>query len=136
MNEQAENVNEQAENVNKQAESANDEPRNVNEMTEKELNEIAELCKNATAGPWQFNFSIDDDSYSERFFDLDPDHPPGTDQALESSETNVLIGFDAKWTVGKVGIRKKDADFIAASREVIPRLLAEVQRYRETIKLL
>jgi hypothetical protein len=70
-------------------------------MTDEELDRLEALAKAATQGPW----TVDDHESAEHV------HGPGPVPAATA-------------------IRHEDAAFIAASRDAVPRLVAEVRRLR------
>ncbi|WP_181349450.1 hypothetical protein [Thalassobacillus sp. CUG 92003] len=77
-------------------------------LTENELAAIRERADNATEGPWT---NFDDVFYEDS---------PYVQVYDGFTETGVELVADCK--------RTKDADFIAHSREDIPKLLAEIDR--------
>ena len=81
----------------------------TNKLTEKELAEISERAKNATAGPWKL--SITDDDF-----------------ALHLAE-NEVIHFD----YGSFLQAMDNAEFLSFAREDILKLLTEVERLKAII---
>ena len=82
-------------------------------MTESELNEIEERCNKATKGPWK--------SYIEG-----RDHESG-DSFIETGGEEIYLSnplFD------------NNQDFIAHSRQDVPRLIAEIRKLKAEIERL
>jgi hypothetical protein len=84
-------------------------------LPSEELDAIAERCSTATPGPW-------------RAFVEGRDHVSG-DSFIMTGEGKSR-GPDMYVTLDGVPASPADLDFIAAAREDIPRLIAEVRRLR------
>lgn len=80
------------------------------------LEEIEKLCDEATAGPWEFRSKDGDESSSEYCgtYSVGPD---------DVEDYNNWIIDDTKY-YNTAPSRIEDAKFIAASRELMPKLLA------------
>ena len=80
----------------------------MNKLSEKEIEAIRNRAEKATEGPWDFV------PYAE-----------GNELAVITQDLEEIISEEVfEW---------EDATFIAHAREDIPKLLAEIGRYRETI---
>lgn len=83
-------------------------------ITNEELEEAQKLCDAATPGPWKF-----DEECQHLFSEAD---------ATIVIYARVDIGYTSQ--VEWMEVEAKDAEFIAKSRELIPKLLAEIQRLK------
>lgn len=81
-------------------------------LTNEELQAIKERVERATRGYWWVKYGLG-----------------------ESVEINVGHGFSARYIALDV-LRSADAEFIAAAREDVPKLLAEIERLRSLISCL
>ncbi|TPL06046.1 hypothetical protein FJ938_13630 [Mesorhizobium sp. B2-4-14] len=81
-------------------------------MEEQELKEIAERCLRATSGPWK--------SWIEG-----RDHTSGSNIIRTGSDADIEL----------LGATNADQGFIAAARQDIPALLAEVARLRSELAI-
>lgn len=102
-------------------------------LTDEQLDAIDALTDAATAGPWRWNPGK-------------PDSPYGDDES--GIETVARVGYDdgsegpAEYVVSAWGhdawgllVDEPDADFIAASRTLVPQLVAELRRARSALDL-
>ena len=102
------------------------------ELTEDELQELDELVSSATPGPWYVKFLDDDAAMNLVVISTsaewqDGERWPHFDHAKLIAATLVqrpryIDIADGRWD--------ENAQFIARSRELVPRLLAEVKRLR------
>lgn len=81
-------------------------------MTHDELKKLKELCENATPGPWK----------GDEFEMLAPKAP-----TLIPGNVKIVWAEDHP-------MNEWDADFIAAAREALPKLIEEVERLKEENK--
>ena len=86
----------------------------ANQITDKEIEEIENRCKNATEGPWV--------SYVEG-----RDHTSGSNFIMRGN------GANRKEDLELIGATVADQDFIANARQDIPRLLGEIARLRSLL---
>lgn len=84
-------------------------------MTDQELKHLRDLCDKATPGPW--NTIMDGD---------------GKHSGVENRNQEIVPRYTPYEDSGIY--KEEDAEFIAESRTVIPKLLDEVERLRETLK--
>ena len=80
-------------------------------LTDEELAEIRERAEKATRGPWKWN------NRGELF-----------------SEDGRVIYYDKSEYNFPIAVSYYDEEFIAHAREDIPKLLAEIERYREVLE--
>ncbi|MFT5993990.1 MAG: hypothetical protein ACI82G_003001, partial [Bradymonadia bacterium] len=78
-------------------------------MTKDELQRIEQLCRGVTPGPWKASIE-------------GRDHMSGCDVVLTGHSDIELVGMPPG-----------DVDFIAAARQVVPRLVAEVRRLQALV---
>ena len=83
-------------------------------LTDEELDEIARLAEAATPAPWRSFIEGRDHTSGSSFIMTGPTGNRGSDIELE-------------------GATDADYDFIACSRNDVPRLLAEVRRLRALV---
>jgi hypothetical protein len=83
-------------------------------INEKELKAIENRCNKSTMGPWVA-------------FIEGRDHESGSDFIMTGPEEN--RGED----IELIGAQKDDFDFIAHSKQDVPKLIAEIRRLRQNI---
>ncbi len=87
-------------------------------MTDDELDKLDALAQAATRGPWRVWMSMD--NTIDVCADLEALVPP-------------LLGMYGRGGTRPTDGERRDADFIAASREAVPALVAEVRRLRRQV---
>ena len=93
-------------------------------MTSEELDRLEKLCEGATKGPWtqdcQPSGACASKCYNEAVFS-------------ESVYPNIRIADRPRWDCGKSHQTFRDMVFIAASRDAMPKLIAEVRRLQKEL---
>ena len=92
-------------------------------MTEEELAAMEAREKAATLGPWHHTFKDCKHFMNSTFIDRD-----GDDRGVG------LVTCDINQDNATLYATNEDMDFIAAAREDVPKLIAEVRRLRNAIK--
>ena len=117
----------------------------MNPVTKGQIARIRSLCEIATPGPWFAE--LDMFSSEEGIVACVSDIPnnmivklatdltidPGVDGAWTAADSERR---DAQWRLARDGQEIRDAYFIAAARDDVPMLLAEVERLRAGLKQL
>lgn len=123
-------------------------------MTEERIAEIKGLCENATAGPWRWRFN---DRIKNDGPDLIAPHsgtlyvmgfarrgmrgaePTFSDRTKDEKgrwQGGIMYKFSEWWkrSAAASPALAPDADFIARSREIVPELVAEVERLKAALE--
>lgn len=92
-------------------------------ITQEELAELKRLCEKASPGPWRHDEGSD--LKNKKI-------PLWKEIVSEYSKQRPLVTLSATvWRPQRFEMAISNADFICASRETLPRLIAEVERLRE-----
>jgi hypothetical protein len=89
------------------------------DMTDQELKNIEDRCKHASKGPW-LSFIEGRDHESGDSFIMTGTHK-GDDKKSNSRGEDIYL----------IGATNADQDFIAHSRQDVPRLLEEIKKLRK-----
>ncbi|MFK8908375.1 hypothetical protein [Streptomyces sp. YS-3] len=101
-------------------------------LTDEELAEIQELAEAATPGPWHVRFVDDDYAMNLVAISITPD--TGLGERWPDFDHRQIVAATLVQQPRYVGVADElwdeNARFIAAAREAIPRLIAEIRRLR------
>lgn len=110
-------------------------------MTDDELNEAQALCDAATPGPWKHGSWQYDSQPAFHYTEITPSRPDDISITVETTTPPPSV-YENGIVVGGCGCcgspfgRAEDGRFIAAARELVPRLLNEVRACQDEIDAL
>ncbi|MFE4478597.1 MULTISPECIES: hypothetical protein [Streptomycetaceae] len=96
-------------------------------LSEEELSAIELRAGAATPGPWVARLETRQGIGGASFVQLRPDAP-------QDDEFHLTRTTDGRTRTGPDPATDADLDFIAAARQDVPRLVAEVRRLREALE--
>ena len=105
---------------------------------DRDLAEIAGFCERATPGPWFVVFGNDNSAASFVGISVDrtPDHLSFRAGTLNSSRmvAATLVQSPVGYVTGPDTLWDQNAEFIAAARTALPKLVDEVQTLRDRVR--
>jgi len=91
-------------------------------MAEFDVEKAREICEKATPGPWK----IITEDVGDEYIIISPTTIRAGEYTVISSEGG-LTHFDGEWKLDRI---EADSNFIAASRELLPAAIGEIERLR------